>query len=283
MKKAILFIILTLLILTACEKNNTEVFFKIGKDLEYTFSDIELYDTSTNIMYFKTIHDEFSSIDKNTFAFLDNGDVIYSGMFWPGYASSVPTGPFIYSPPTFFGNYALRIDNWSPDKSDVRSDPRIITLLKQHDLLHSGLSISSISIDINGSQLSLTFTISNNDHSDLLIIDPDKTGLNLFHYFTNGLSIFDSSNNEVFSSNIQPQVPDPWNSWNIDWLSKLKSGESKEFNIIYTINSPLDPGEYRISFAFPGLEYQITKDQLLQDNSRIWLGDKRINKMIALP
>ena len=283
MKKSILFIILTLLILTSCEKNDSEVFFKIGKYLEYKFSDIELYDTSTNIMYFKTIHDEFSSIDKNTFTFLDNGDVIYSGTFWPGYSSSGPTGPFIYSPPSLFGNYALRIENWSPDKPDVRSDPRIIALLKQHDLMHSGLSISSISIDINGTQLSLTFTISNNDQSDLLIIDPDKTGLNLFHYFTNGLSIFDSANNEVFSSSIQIQVPDPWNSWNIDWLSKLKSGESKDFNIIYSINNPLNPGEYRISFAFPGLEYQITRDQLFQDNSRIWLGDKRINKKITIP
>ena len=283
MKKSILFIILTLFILTSCKKNDSEVFFKIGKDLEYKFSDIELYDTSTNIMYFKTSHDEFSSIDKNTFTFLDNGDAIYSGTFWPGYSSSGPTGPFIYSPPSLFGNYALRIENWSPDKPDVRSDPRIIALLKQHDLLHSGLSISSISININGAQLSLTITVSNNDQSDLLIIDPDKTGLNLFHYFTNGLSIFDSGNNEVFSSSIQPQVPDPWNSWNIDWLSKLKSGGSKTFTIIYSINNHLSTGEYRISFAFPGLEYQITRDQLHQDNSRIWLGDKRINKQITIP
>jgi|WetSurMetagenome_2_1015567.scaffolds.fasta_scaffold200023_1 hypothetical protein len=283
MKKLFLLIILTLFILTSCKKNDSEVFFKIGKDLEYKFSDIELYDTSTNVMYFKTIHDEFSSIEKNTFAFLNNGDAIYSGTFWPGYSSSIPTGPLIYSPPILFGNYALRIENWSPEKPDVRSDPRIIALLKQHDLLHSGLSISSISIDINGTQLSLTITISNNDQSDLLIIDPDKTGLNLFHYFTNGLSIFDSANNEVFSSNIQPQVPDPWNSWNIDWLSKLKAGESKDFRIIYSINKPLNPGEYRISFSFPGLEYQISRDQLHQDNSRIWLGDKRINKKITLP
>jgi len=283
MKNSILFLILTLLVLNACEKNGGEVFFKIGKDLEYKFSDIELYDTSTNILYFKTIHDEFSDIDKNTFTFLDNGHTIYSGTFWPGYSSSIPSGPFIYSSPSLFDNYAFRIDDWSPEIPDVRTDPRILALLKQHDLLHSGLSISSISIDINGTQLSLSFTITNNDLSDLLIIDPDKTGLNLFHYFTNGLSIFDSANNEVYSGSIQPQVPDPWNSWDIDWLSELKSGERKDFNIIYSINSPLNPGEYRISFVFPGLEYQITRDQLYQDKSRIWLGDKRINKKITIP
>jgi hypothetical protein len=111
-----------------------------------------------------------------------------------------------------------------------------------------------------------------------MIIDLDKTGPNLFHYFTNGLFIYDLTHNEVFSSNIQHQAPDPWNSWKIDWLSELKSGDSKEYTINYTINNPLNPGEYDTTFEFPGLAYQVTKDQLYQGNSRIWLGDISLNK-----
>jgi hypothetical protein len=283
MKKSLFFGIVVFLILTSCRKNDTEVFFKIGKDLEYKYSDFDLYDSSTHVLYFKSIHDEFKTIDKNSFVFLDNGDEIFSGMFWTGYSSSGPTGPFIYSPPSLYGNYALRIENWSPEKPDVRNDPRMITALKQHNLLHSGLSIGINSIEKIGTQLSFKFTVTNNDQSDLMILDLEKTGLNLFHYFTNGLSLFNLANIEVFSSNIQPHVPDPWDSWNTDWLSKLKFGESKSFNITYAILNPLNPGEYRASFAFPGLEYQVTKDQLYQDNSRIWLGDKRINKKIVIP
>jgi hypothetical protein len=278
MKKSLLLVIVALLILTSCEKLDNEVFFKIGNDLEYKFSDIELYDTSTHILYFRRVHDEFSSIENGSFTFLDKGDPIYSGSFWPGYSNSGPTGPFIMSPPSMFGNYALRIDNWHYDKPDTRNDPKLIAILNQHELLHSGLAISSSSIDITGTQLTFRFTVTNQDQSDLMIIDPDKTGLNLFHYFTNGLYIYDLAHNEVFSSTIQHQTPDPWNSWKIDWLSELKSGDSKEYTITYTINNPLNPGEYDTTFEFPGLAYQVTKDQLYQGNSRIWLGDIALNK-----
>ena len=282
MKKSLLIGIIVLLTLTSCEKLDNEVFFKVGSGLEYKFSDIELYDTSTHMLYFKKVHDEFKNIEKDSFTFLDKGDPIYSGSFWPGYSSAGPSGPFIISPLSMFGNYALKIDNWHSDKPDIRNDPKMISILNQHDLLHSGLAISSSSIEIAGTQLTFKFTVKNQDQSDLMIIDPDKTGPNLFHYFTNGLSIYDLAHNEVFSSTIQYQVPDPWNSWKIDWLSELKSGDSKEFIITYPINIPINPGEYNTTFEFPGLSYQVTKDQLYQGNSRIWLGDIPQNKRTTI-
>lgn len=283
MKKSLYLGLVVLLILTSCKKlDNKEVFFKIGSDLEYKFSDIELYDTSTHMLYFKQVRDEFKDIEKGSFSFLDNGDLIYSGSFWPGYSSSIPTGPFIMSPPSMFGNYALKIDNWSPNVVDTRNDPKMISILNQHSLLHSGLAISSSSVEINGTQLTFKFTVKNQDQSDLMIIDFDKIGTNLFHYFTNGLYIYDLAHKEVFSSTIQHQAPDPWNSWKADWLSELKSGASKQFTIIYTINNPINPGEYDSSFDFPGLAYQVTKDQLNQGSSRIWLGDIILKKRITI-
>jgi len=282
MKKLLFLGILILLIISSCEKNDRDVFFKIGNDLEYKLSDIELYDTSTHIIYFKTEHDEFKNLDQGSFTFLDNGDPIYSGSLWPGYSSLGPTSPFIMTPP-MYGNYALRIGSWSFDKPDIRNDSRIIQLLNQNNLLHSGLGISVCSVEIIETQLIFRFTISNQDQSDLFIIDLNKIGPNLFHYFTNGLYIYDLANNEVFSSTIQHQVPDPWNGWEMDWLSELKSGNSKEFTINYPLNNPLATGEYNARFEFPGLGHQVLKDQLYQDNTRIWLGDVSLNKRILIP
>ena len=130
--------------------------------------------------------------------------------------------------------------------------------------------------------LTFKFTVTNQDISDLLILDLDKTGPNLFHFFTNGLSLRKLSYEEVFSSQITPQIPSPQNSWKTDWLSKLKSGDSRQFTVNYSINSLINPGDYNASFEFPGLTHGVTKDQLFQDNIRIWIGDIFVNKKIAV-
>jgi hypothetical protein len=281
MKKYLFVVIPFLLILLSCEKTDSEVFFKLGSGKEFKFSDIELYDTSANVLYFKDGHDEFRKFDYDTFTFLNRGDEIYSGSFWPGYSSSTPSGPFIWAP-SMMGNFALQIDNWYNDGPDERKDPEMISVLKKHGLFHSGLAISESSIAIAGNQLTFRFTITNTDESDLLIFDMNKTGPELFHYFTNGLYIRDKDYNEVFSSNIQHQKPEPWDSWNIDWLSQLKSGASKEFTINYTITSPIPAGEYAASFEFPGLSHQVTLEQLHQGTDRIWLGDISLKKRIIV-
>ena len=271
-----------LLISSSCEKIDNDVFFKLGSGQEYKFSDIALYDTSTHILYFRKDQDYLRKMYENTFTFLNNGELIYQGSFVPGYSSSLPVGPFIHSP-SMYGTHALRIDNWfHPDKPDVRKDPKMINVLNHHNLLHSGLHISSSSIDLISTQLTFKFTVTNHDQTDLLILDLNKTGPNLFHYFTNGLFIYNLAHIEVFSNNIQHQTPDPWNSWNIEWLSELKSGDSREFTITYTIENPLTPGEYETTFEFPGLGHQVTKDQLYQGNCRIWLGDISLNKKVII-
>lgn len=283
MRKSLLFMVFTFIVLTSCDKDNSDIFLKVGPpDFQFKFGDIELYDTSTHIIYFKNEYEDLKNLDQGSFTFLDNGDPIYTGSLWPGYSSLAPADPFIMTPP-MYGNYALRIGSWQSRMPDLRNDKRIIQLLNQHNILHSGLSISDISIEIAGSQLSFRFTISNMDISDLLIIDVYKTGPGLFHYFTNGLYIYDIANNEVFSGTIQHQAPDPSNIWKKDWLTELKSGESKEFTINYPLNNSIAAGEYTARFEFPGLGHQVTKDQLYQGNIRIWLGDILIQRKIHIP
>ena len=70
-----------------------------------------------------------------------------------------------------YGNHALRIEIWRDDKPDIRNSPRIIEILKEHSLLHSGLSGVVDFVEIRNNQLSFGFTMTNHDLSDLLIID----------------------------------------------------------------------------------------------------------------
>ena len=102
----------------------------------------------------------------------------------------------------------------------------IIAAFKNHGLLHSGLSAEITGIDIDGSHLSFSFTVTNKDKSDLLVLDPEKMGLNLFHYFTNAPVFFNTSQNKSYNCQIEYQSPPSGSTWESDWLSELKSGAS---------------------------------------------------------
>jgi hypothetical protein len=287
MKKYLLPLTLFILVLSSCETlldNPDEYLFKADNGLKYKYSDFELYDSSTHILYFKTNHPEFMTEKSSGFSILANGDEIYKGMFYEPYSSSLPYGAFIGSFLSIYQDYAfqigfLKIDN---QPEDFRNDPRIISAMEQHNLLHSGLIMVMNSFEISRTQLTFRFTVTNEDQTSLLILDPDKMGFNLFHYFTNGLLIFDSDHVNVFSNAIESEKPSPWNSWKTGWLSELKSGDSKQFTLSYTTATPLSPGKYYALFEFPGLSHQVSKEQLYQGKARIWLGDLYIKKEIIV-
>ncbi len=259
-----------------------EVFFQTSDGLAFRFSDFDFYDSSACLFYLKTSHEEFENLELGTFTFFNNCDTIYTGSLWPGYMSSIPSGPFISSPLSFYGNYAFRVENWWFDgKPDLRNCPEIIEVLKDRDLLHSGLAVSIDTIVINGNRLDYSFTVTNADTTTLLILDPDEMGAALFHYFTNGLYLYDMDHHQVFGSGITHQAPVPWNSWKTGWLSELRSHESKTFTIHDTIESPVNPGEYRAVFEFPGLARQVAKEELYQGDSRIWLGEVQVTRRIV--
>jgi hypothetical protein len=286
MNKSPFIVTVIILALASCERivdNPDQYLFKADNGIGYKYSDFELYDSSTHILYLKTSHPEFKDEKSTTFSLFAYGEEIYKGVFWPSYSSSLPVGSYISSFISFYPDFTIRIEHMSIDNKpkDLRNDPRIISALKDHNLLHSGLSVLISSIDIIGTQLAFKFTVTNQDESNLLILDPDKTGPNLFHFFTNGLTIRKLTNEEVFSSQIVPETPSPWNSWKTSWLSELKSGESRQFTINYTLNSTLKPGEYYALFEFPGLT-KVTIDQLYQGNTRIWIGDIFLMKKIFI-
>lgn len=291
MNKIFLIVISITLILTSCENDKSEseldpgeeyvsedstdidVILKIGADISFGYDDIELYDSSTHIFYFKTTHPEFDKIKQLQFQFYVKGDTIYKGDFWPTYFSSHPSGPYITNYPLLYQNYALRIDLRESSDPDPRNDPRLIQALKDHNLLHSGLILEISSIVYTSSQITFSFKVTNYDRSELLILDPEKMGLSLFHYFTNGLIIRNIPWTTITTIKIPYQTPSPYNGWYADWLYKISPQETKTYVFKYPVSSPLSPGEYVVSFEYPGLTFQVSKDQLYQNSIRIWLGD----------
>ncbi len=257
-------------------------FFQIGDNIVYDYSEISLYDSSTHILYFWENHPELDKLRQPKFVIYTEGDTIYEGDIWPSYFSSLPSGAYIASAPFFYQNYALRIEYRQGSEPDRRNDPRIINSLKERALLHSGLQVVITSLEINGSQARLSLAVTNMDNSALLILDPDKMGQRLFHYFTNGLYLRDLTNNNTIQSVLEFQTPVPWNSWNKDWLTQLDREKSKLFTLNYSFNQIVNPGNYLALIEYPGLSSQVDLNELFQSSGRIWLGSITAVKNISV-
>jgi hypothetical protein len=262
-------------------KPDPEYFFKIDKNLYYRYSDIELYDSSTHILYFKTIHPEFEKYSQSYFSIIVNSDTVYKGDFWPMFRSDSPQRVIIATYPFWLQNYALWIENYRNVKPDLRNAPSIIGALKEHNLLHSGILVEIKNLEITGTQAAFSFSVTNKDQSALWVMDPDKMGINLFHYFTNGL-LLEKSNSSYTYLKVPSQSPESFKTWKIEWLTKLNTGDTKTFNFTYPLSSSIAPGEYTVTFLYPGFLFQVSKDQLIHDNARIWLGEVRTSLRISI-
>jgi hypothetical protein len=107
-------------------------------------------------------------------------------------------------------------------------------------------------------------TVTNMDESDLLILDPERDRFRAFPgtSATGCTSLILRDNSEVFADNIPHQVPDPWNSWSMDWADGTAGpGESKTFIFNYTLTTQYLPRRIPGGiFKFPGLSYQVSAE-----------------------
>ncbi len=296
MKKYLLFISAIILGFVSCGKSDSDQgtdilrddsqgavpFFQIGDNIIFDYNDMAIYDSSSHIMYFKSNHPEFDKLKQPSFKIFIGSDTIYKGVIWPGYSSLWPSGAYIMSAPFFYQNYALRIEYFKSSTPDLRNDPRIIQSLKAKDILHSGLVAEIRSLDISGTLARLSIIVTNMDQSDLLILDPDKMGHRLFHYFTNGLYLRDMTRTKIISTVLEFQTPVPWNGLSKDWLTQLSPGASKMFTVTYTFEEAVTPGSYSAWFVYPGLSSQVDLNELIQTSGRIWLGDITAVKNITI-
>jgi hypothetical protein len=298
MKKTLTFLIILTIALLSCE--NDEIDFADGlKDgfcivannkVVLDHNDFDYYDYSSHLIYLKenkSFADDIETIGE--FKVYADKKEIYTGQTVPGFHSFLPSGPIISTHPSGYGDYILPIgfiqiiDTLGNVTPDIREDERIIKALENFNQYRAGLSCEIKSVQyLSSNDVSVTLILKNNDSFSYYYLDPDKMGIHLFHYFTNGLFMKNFTSYESYTHATEHTQPEPWNSWSIDWLSIINGNESKTITINYNNFEQVPTGEYKATFEFPGLRYQVEKDELVQNNGQIWLGEINMIKVITI-
>jgi hypothetical protein len=262
---------------------------KIANEEVITHDDIDYYDFSSHLIYLKKEATFLKNITKlDSFFVYADKEEIYKGFIRPAYLSLIQTGPYIGTQPVFYNSNIISIDFlqfWDMSVhavKDPRSDEKIANALKRYNQFHAGLSCVIKSVTSKVSGLSVDLTLTNLDTYNYYFLDPEKMGTGLFHYFTNGLYLTDTLNNKSYSHKLTVVSPVPWNIWKKEWLTRIKSGETRTISITYEKFDTIPSGTYRTSFEFPGLTYQVDQKDLQQSDGRIWLGRLSTTKNITL-
>lgn len=160
-------------------------------------------------------------------------------------------------------------------------------ILIDSDIFHGGIKINFDQDDTNTikiiensdtSTISYKFTITNNDIDDLYIIDPDKTGSDLFHYFTNGPVFQNIETNELYEARRRKRINLPsLDYWSQSWYSKIESGKTIERTVVLKGYPKFKSGEYLFEFKYNGQNIGIDKHKDSLSDGRFWLGPTRSN------
>ena len=263
------------------------VWLKVDGVMIIGTSDIDYYDASSHIFYLKSELPNLKEVEhgKSLSVFVDQTE-IYSCSFHSLLSSSVPTGPYILSDIFLYPLYVVKI-NFSSFSygdniiTDPRDDDRIIEALKKYEQYHEGMSFEIQSVKMSQGKMIVDAELYNPDTFDYYYLDPDKMGMGLFHYYTNGLLLYDN-NYKSYTTQETPVSPEPWDSWNIKWMSLIKSGERKKISLTYNSFEEVPPGSYQAHFSYPGLSHHVKQNELQQTAGRIRLGDIPATKDIVI-
>lgn len=254
---------------------------EIDDSIVYYSNQIEFYDISSHLIYIKEdysfLYDNIGSFK----VFIDSLE-IYTGIMHPHYSSQLPEGAVIECAPSFYNNYIIPIEFYNyinTDGSigeDPRGDQRIIEALQRNNQYKNGLACEILTVEkVTNGKIRIDLELTNNSVDKLLYLDPDKTGLELFHYFTHGL-IFRDLNGKFYLHQLSVTGPEQRGSWNIEWFSSINSMERKIVSILYDSFETIPDGLLQASFSFPGPNRLIEKDDLQQGDGRIWLGEIQV-------
>ncbi|NQT63601.1 MAG: hypothetical protein HQ556_11630 [Candidatus Marinimicrobia bacterium] len=255
-------------------------------------SDIDFYDYSSHCIYLKEDKSHFFEnydegfyqftpvLSQKPFVVVSGGTRVYVGALHSGLLSLAPAGP--YMDEMDVGSYPADVMHiskaWRGDE-DIRSDPDIKDALLTQDLFHAGLKIQLISFQVldnsDTSTVEYRIRISNNDQDDLYILDPTKMGSALFHYYTNGPDLWDTSIPGhpiyLYSQYKLVEPPEPYDSWEVDWFSLIESGNRIEHTIQLKGYPFIPDGSYTADMKYAG-PHNIGLDNRYIGDGRLWIG-----------
>ena len=282
MKRVILYILLAIVICCnySCNKENSinevnpldseneltikgNFWLEMGDGTIVSASDIDFYDVSTHTIHVKKRlpYIEKFGFNHGIMSVHVNKIKIYECIFHSVICSHISLGVFASGFSSYDSNSSIISVLFNPNQkeSDPRNDKRIIAALKNNHLYHEGLRCEIQSVNYSNGELVLNIELYNPDTFYYHYLDPDKMGIGLFHYFTNGPSFID---NQYQSYHHKETViyPEPWNLLEEEWLTLIKSGERKKISITYHNFDNMPAGHYKMYFSFPG--YYTTKDKI---------------------
>ncbi len=160
----------------------------------------------------------------------------------------------------------------------MRDDERIRDALLKAGKLNPGpkVELTDVSVIQNseeGTILEYTFKVTNMSGETLYLPDPDKMSNELFHYYTNGISLTDVNDyrSSLWSEDKTVISPEPFNSWKSEWFMKVGTGQSFTRTVRLDGYSQIAESTYTCAFFYGG-PLNIQKDERQLSDGRIWLG-----------
>lgn len=266
---------------------------ELSKTPWLTDQDIQMYDFSSHILYLKYNKYRFlptpikleipSSWLNKPFMVVAGGTRRYISSFEGFVEENKWPCPVIDCSYNFMYPEDLLVISWqwfNHEIEDNRSDNFVRRALNEANILHEGLELKLKHINFlnNADTASIAYTITliNNDVDNLYILDPDKMGSDLFHFYNIGPQFL--KDDEIFvrtASLRQPKIS-PGNEWNPEWFIKLNSKDSITKTINLSGFPHFPPGNYNCEVSYQCIK-NISKNQRVLSDGRYWIGPTKSN------
>lgn len=243
-------------------------------------SEIDFYDWSSHIIYLN-VEKEKDKHSGRYFIFKANSKLLFLGVFFPMYWSSIPQFPSIIATDDFFlpkdvvglGGYGF-----NENSLYLENNGEFKIALEKSGLLKEGIAVELTNLlRENSTTLKYTFSVTNLDSENIYILDPNKMGDSRFHYYTNGVGLrmadiyYWANDFDVTASE----------SIKASWYYKLAPGKSMVRTVKQNGYSSLPTGEVEASFRFPGANIK-NPGEWRKPDGRVWLGSFRTEKEMKL-
>jgi hypothetical protein len=235
-------------------------------------SEIEFYDWSAHTFYLKNKKTK-SDYRGRYFSIAADEKPIVTGFFYSSIMSYFPpTGAVIINTNEglFFPEDVACLTGWGNGRlaKSLNEKQEFRQAMENSGLLKEGINVELLDVKkSNSTTLKYTFKVTNLDTEPVYVMDPQKMGVERFHYYTNGVSLY--KDDEYFhaedfettaSDKILPR-----------WYTRLVPGKSMTRTVTLGGFKPLPSGNVTARFSFPG-DNRLDAGEWKKNDGRIWVG-----------